>query len=58
MNVPDLQLNPPIHRDFRPGDIIAAIIEYIKTSKLFQTNAGTKNPLIVKKKTPSIGSAF
>ena len=22
MNVPDLQLNPPIHRDFRPGDIL------------------------------------
>ena len=30
----------------------------MKISKLFQTNAGTNNPLIVKKKTPKIGSAF
>ena len=38
-------------------DIIAASNEYKKMSKLFQTNAGINNPLIVKNITPNIGSA-
>ena len=37
--------------------IIAAINEQRNTSKLFQINAGTKKPFIVKKNTPSMGSA-
>ncbi len=37
--------------------IIAAIIEYKKTLRFSQMNAGTYKPLIVKKKTPNIASA-